>query len=454
MGLVHQVVGRAPRGDVLVGALPAVALGVGVTGATTFVGLVLMDRVSILVELLVLAAVLAMARRGTSAQPVAPFPDPAPRWFRGIAWVALAAVALVGAVVWVSESLKEVHGSWDAWDFWNMRGRFLLRAGDAWERAFTEILFWAHPSYPPMLPSNVARGFHLVGRESLLVPAALSCLFTVASPLSLGWTVAKLRGRTQGVIAATTLLAVPYIVLHGADQYADTPLAFFFLATWCFIALHDHAEEGRGFLVMAGLAATLAALTKNEGIVFFLCVAAGRSWLALRRGGRSRWWREATAFATGALPIGAVVALFKLGYSAMPVTGEFYVGRYADYWGDTGPVQHVVTQVSDPARWEGMAASWWFWLTHFDMSWPVPLLFGLGGYGLLMGWSPRRPRDTTGSMVRAFGIQVIVVSGLFLAWSTLNIIDHMEALGRLLYQALPAVTLGVFLALRAPFETE
>ena len=214
MGLVRQVVGRAPRGDVLVGALPAVALGVGVTGATTFVGLVLMDRVSVLVELLVLAAVLAMAWRGTSAQPVAPFPDPAPRWFRGIAWVALAAVALVGAVVWVSESLKEVHGSWDAWDFWNMRGRFLLRAGDAWERAFTELLFWAHPSYPPMLPSNVARGFHLVGRESLLVPAALSCLFTVASPLSLGWTVAKLRGRTQGVIAATTLLAVPYIVKH------------------------------------------------------------------------------------------------------------------------------------------------------------------------------------------------------------------------------------------------
>jgi len=367
-----------------------------------------------------------------------------------LAVVAIVALVVLGSVVWVSETLREPQGAWDAWDFWNMRGRFFVRAGQDWPRAYSEVMAWSHPSYPPLTSASVARGFHLLGSESVLVPAILAAVFTLAPPLLLAWTVYRLRGGLQAALAAITLLAVPYFVTHGSDQYADAPLSFFFLATFACFALHDGGRgEGR-LLMLAGTAGSLAALTKNEGDLFLVTVVVARSVVAWRAGGRSRWMREGARFAAGALPVGILVLVFKLGYSVMPVSGEFFVGRFT--WWDHGPLQHIVTQLTTPDRWVGFVESWWHHLTHFDASWPVPLAFSLPVYAVIAGRSPRRPRASISTMLGVFGLQAFVVSALFLAWSTYEIREHMDALQRLLYQMLPSVLLAVFLAMRSPFE--
>ena len=452
---VNLACGRASLLDEVLGKIPAgIALGLGLTSATTFLGMLVLGRVTIAFELILLGGLLLATRRFPT-EPLPPPPDraPTPRWM--IAWVGIALVAVVGAafVVWISRSMHEPNGGWDAWDFWNMRGRWFVRAGEDWSRAYSEVALWSHPSYPPLLSASLARGFYLLGSETVAVPVAHAAVFTLAPPLVIGWTVLRTRGPLQAGLAVITILAVPYFVIHGADQYADAPLSFYFVASFAFFTLYDTERPHNGRLaVLAGVAASCAALTKNEGGLFMVTLVTARSVVALRRGGRSRWKREATRFAIGAIPIGALVAIFKLVYSAMPRHGEFYVGP-DESW-NRGALEHITMQVSTPDRWVGLVESWWFHLTHMDQWWPAPLLYLLVGYGVLAGRSPRRPRSAIDTMLLLFTLQAVIVSGLFVAWSTYDIRVHMDALQRLLYQMLPSVLLAVFLALRAPFERD
>jgi hypothetical protein len=452
---VNLACGRGSWLDELLGKIPAgIALGLGLTSATTFLGMLVLGRVTIVFELILLGLLLVATRR-FPAEPLAPPPDrrPTPRWM--IAWVAAALVLVVsaGIAVWVSRAMHEPNGAWDAWDFWNMRGRWFVRAGEDWSRAFSEVALGSHPSYPPLLSASLARGFYLVGSETVAVPMLHAAVFTLAPPLVIGWTVLRVRGPLQACLAVTTILAAPYFVMHSADQYADAPLSFYFVATFAFFALYDTERRSDARLaVLAGVAASCAALTKNEGGLFMVTLVIARSVVALRAGGRRRWIREGTRFAAGAVALGVLLVIFKLGYSVMPRHGEFYVGP-DESW-NHGALEHITIQVSTPDRWVGLVESWWFHLTHMDQWWPVPLLYLLLGYGVLAGRSPRRPRATLDTMRLFFALQALIVSGLFVAWSTYDIREHMDALQRLLYQMLPSVLLAVFLTLRAPFERD
>ncbi len=44
-------------------------------------------------------------------------------------------------------------------------------------------------------------------------------------------TLGLLRSPSQGLLAGIVLLGTPFLIRHGASQYADVPLSFFFLAT-------------------------------------------------------------------------------------------------------------------------------------------------------------------------------------------------------------------------------
>src|SRR6185312_14052577 len=98
-------------------------------------------------------------------------------------------------------------------------------------------------------------------------------------------------------------------------QDADTPLGFYFLATLVLLVLHDRrVSEGRpsrGLLLLAGLAAGLAAWTKNEGMLFLIAVVAVRFVVEARARGWRLPVREAVIFGLGALPILLVLVYFK-----------------------------------------------------------------------------------------------------------------------------------------------
>src|SRR5438128_7423421 len=93
-----------------------------------------------------------------------------------------------------------------------------------------------------------------------------------------------LRSRGQGLLAGIVLLGTPFLIKHGASQYADVPLGFFFLATLVLFSLREReAGDRNGLPALAGLMAGLAAWTKNEGSFFVLVVLVARI-IAVPRG--------------------------------------------------------------------------------------------------------------------------------------------------------------------------
>ena len=240
----------------------------------------------------------------------------------------LAGILSIELIAWLVTfgiaHFKEPHGRWDAWLIWNMHARFLFRGGNHWRDAFASGLDWSHWDYPLLLPLSIVRGWQYMGSETSLLPAIMGFCFTLLTLGLLLTTLILLRGKLQGCLAAMVLLGTPFLITMGAAQFADVPLAFFILMTLGMLALQARAEAGGGgMLLLAGLAAGMAAWTKNEGILF-LIVAALSLFAATVR---TNSWREASrrtaGFLAGAMPVLLIVLTFKL---LLAPTGDLAAG--------------------------------------------------------------------------------------------------------------------------------
>ncbi len=221
--------------------------------------------------------------------------------------------ALISALISIAVAfLKEPHGKWDAWVIWNLHARFILRGGPDWQGFLSSGLDWTHPDYPLLIPLSIVRMWKYAGSETLSGPIVLSVLFTLSVTGLLVFSLAILRSRPQGYLAGLVLMGSPYFLDMGAYQFADIPLAFFFLSTLVAFFLHDRFYGRQGApLIFAGLAAALAAWTKNEGLLFLFVVLAARfAWVVRTTGGREAL-RQAAWFVAGAAPVLMVLAIFK-----------------------------------------------------------------------------------------------------------------------------------------------
>lgn len=241
------------------------------------------------------------------------------------------------AVTFIFISLKRPHGEWDAWAVYNMKARFLFRAGDQWRDLFSAPMEWAGPDYPLLIPSTLAACWTLMGNESLVLPSLVALLFTVSTVGIAVCTVSALRGKTQGFLAGLILLCTPYFISHGADQYSDIPIGFFFLATLALMVLHDElAKSDCKFLILAGTAAGLAAWTKNEGLLFIIAVAVSRFLTTVPSDGLKLYLKQMRFFGAGLMPILLVVILFKMTISAhsgllLPPEGSNWITKFTDF---------------------------------------------------------------------------------------------------------------------------
>src|SRR5438445_302491 len=137
------------------------------------------------------AAVLLWRGRGRDAASSPPGSVWTPTWPR----VAAIAACVLATAFFVEHTLRYPDGGWDAWAIWNLRARFLARAGTGFREAFSpEILFWAHQDYPLLVPGVVAQGFLLAGAQPVWVSAAVSYLFAVLAVAMLAAAAGELRG--------------------------------------------------------------------------------------------------------------------------------------------------------------------------------------------------------------------------------------------------------------------
>ncbi|MFH1950906.1 MAG: glycosyltransferase family 39 protein, partial [Pseudomonadota bacterium] len=176
--------------------------------------------------------------------------------------------------LFVMHSINRPHSFDDAYAIWNLRARFLFRAGENWEVGFSSLL--PHSDYPLLIPGSVTRIWAYLGNDTTIGPIIVGMLFTVSTVFLLTSSVGCFRGESQGYLAGMTLLGITYFTKWGACQWADVPLSFYFLANIVVFSFWKRTRKG-GLLVLAGLTGGLAAWTKNEGILFLLAVVSVHS---------------------------------------------------------------------------------------------------------------------------------------------------------------------------------
>ena len=276
--LVSLAWGRGSSSGASLGMKLSLSLGYGIAifSIVFFLCLVLGIKKLFAADLLVLTLIVIvnfLLRRRLPMTSLPPAENSCfPRWLRNII-IAAFSIALVAAVYdAIVRAIAYPHGDgWDAFAIWNLRARFLFRGGVGWRDGFTSLLPWSHPDYPLLLPSATAHFWSYVGHESPAVPVLIGLIFTFGTVVFLFSSLALLRHRDVAMLGTLALLATPFFIEQGTSQYADVPLAFFFLAAIALLSLHDAVSADvshNGFLVLAGLAAGFAAWTKNEGLLF------------------------------------------------------------------------------------------------------------------------------------------------------------------------------------------
>ena len=426
----------------------ATGLGLGATSCLSFLYLVAsgghLDGLPV-AEILVLAGLVtcAVLRHSPEKSGLACLEETGP-WTLA-APVAALAVFLMGAATFALDSACWPHGDWDAWSMWNLHARFLYRGGEQWTSLFSKRLEWSPPDYPLLLPASVMRSWVFAGGETTAGPILVAFLFMAGTSLLLFSGLALLRGRLRASLATILLAGTPFFTGHAAAQYADVPLAFFYLATLVLICLADREKEGRhGLLVLAGLACGMAAWTKNEGLLFTVCVLLAGIWTSAGTSGIGTCWRRTRPFLAGLLPVALIILFFKLRYAPSN-----------DILGSAGRAD-ALERVLTPARYaaigewflkQAFAFGHWDGLRFIPVS-PVPLLLGAL---VLFGIKPDA-RGLQGPMTAARALGLTLAGYFFIFLITPHKLDWQltTAGGRLLLQLWPSALFVFFMVLGDP----
>jgi hypothetical protein len=358
---------------------------------------------------------------------------PEPSWYLRGVFLAAIALAVITFLVAVSNN---PHGDEGAWSIWNLRARFLLRAGPFWRDAFSNDLGWSHPDYPLLLPGLVALCWKVAGEESTGAPIAIAFLFALGTVGVLTCVIGVLRGKILALLGGTLLLGTAGSISLGAAQYGDVPLGFYILATLGLLCLQDRYPDDLRFSALAGLMAGFAAWTRNEGIVFAIAMIVARVAVAIRF--RKRLPPALLAphllrLAAGLLAPVAVLIFFKL-----------RVGGASDLSSTTPSL--LLQHLTDPARWistiQALAIGL-FGLGRFVVS--IVLVLALYWY-LVRFQVEERDRPALTSLGIALVLTIAVEVLMDIAFANILGLELATGLERELLQLWPAGVLLFFLA--------
>jgi 4-amino-4-deoxy-L-arabinose transferase-like glycosyltransferase len=352
--------------------------------------------------------------------------------------LAVCVASLSAAIRFWFLSRQDPHGQFDAFAIWNLRARFLYRGGQHWKN-FTDLT-GEHSDYPMLIPASIARSWEFIGREAQLIPCAIGLLFTFATIGIVFTFISRLRGERQGLLAGLILLGTPFLITHGASQYADVPLSFFFVATVALLFLQAESPSRMHFLILAGMAAAFSAWTKNEGILFLLLLFFLYFVIAILVNGGKRCGSELVALLMGAAPVIVVVLIYKMGLSASNDLIAAQGLGYTDHLLFNTIRYRIVL-----SRFVRELFSFGGWNSTLAM--PLLLLF----YFLVLGSSVRKKEVAATSIAVLLPVSMMV--GYFFAYivSPYDLTWHLDSsLNRLLLQVWPLAIFAYFVIVRSP----
>lgn len=279
-------------------------------------------------------------------------------WF----WAVLVILAVfLSTTSFLLRALQAPHGVQDAWGIWNVSARFIYGAGERWLQIIPQNA-WFHPDYPLLVSLNIAEVWSILGINITRVPILFALIYMLGliGLLALALMIAK--DSQQGAFGAILLASAPVLASLASNQYADLPLAYFFLATAALFYIYSLSGEKR-LLIFAGLCAGLSAWTKNEGLTFmgFALVLSFALSLKEKR-------NLLKYFLAGlGLPLLALL-LFK---SITPANDMFT------------QLSASLLQFLDVSRYQIIVQKMWTMLVNFG-GWPVSFAAVLAAYALLV----------------------------------------------------------------------
>jgi hypothetical protein len=333
----------------------AFGLGVGITSFTDFLSIIIMhNKSAVIIDsmlILFLFSVRFIFKRAN--EPVTYLRrNTTERLDKAIVIVA-GLIFTISSIEYILRALEIPLGDVDAWAIWNMRARNLF-LGTNWRSAFDSS--FSHADYPLLLPMSIVRMLSYSGKESIVAPIAIAFLFTASTVALLYSSVSVLRNKVQGLLASCILVGIPFYSYHGASQYADVPLSFYFLLTILLLTFHDFYSGSWKLLVLAGMTASFSAWTKNEGILFVVAVLIARLIVLIGQISIKAAIKETVPYLVGSMPILAFIWQFKR--SIAPPN---------DLVNSAG-LKMTLTQLSEPARYVEVLKAIGL---HMDVKWVV-----------------------------------------------------------------------------------
>ncbi len=373
----------------------------------------------------------------------------------GFRWTWLLAVAFGIVLVMSSGRLVQMAaaapaGEWDAWTLWNLRAKFLAGPNGAWRYALSPLLYGTHPDYPLLLPAFVARAWKAGGSVDAIAPLVTAFAFFASLLALLVSAVALLRGAASALLAGLVTLSTTSLLIWAPAQYADIPLAFFYLASLALIfleaapaatGLDPSSSAGRRWaLPWAGLCVGLAAWTKDEGVAYLVCILMVFFAFTLWRLGAQAAFIRSGLLLAGAAP-GVLLTLWL----------KFFLVSTPDSLVSVSGSS--LAHLTDLSRYLALAKGLWTNLLDLGSGVAHPLIL-LAILGILLRWKiEERYRVpaliATASLVLVFlsycGVLLITPYGL--AWQVSTSFD------RLILQVWPGFLLVFFVMLRRVADT-
>lgn len=440
-----QIVWRLATGQFpawFLSAFLGLGIGAGISSFLFTANLFLIDTTPLhltflWVEIIGLLGLIAgwvfLRKSGASALSPAVHRAPFPGLLLGV-WI----IGLAFSVVFFFQaSAQRPIGDWDGWTLWNLHAKFLAFGGSDWKNIFTEPL---HPDYPLLTSGLIARLWVVLGNDHSLAPIFTAALYTFGTLGLLMAVLKEFRGWKTSLSAGLILACSTGFIQLGADQYADVPLSFYFLALLALILCHDlRFPQNNLLLLLAGLCAGFCLWTKNEGWLMLLALVSVRLLTQIRFQKLRQSLPEWGFFLAGLAPL----LLITLYYRHLAPTNDLI----------TAPLKSLA-QITDPSRyvivWKALNTK----LLELGewKSANVILLLALLGFGMGYNVSARERQP-----VAFLGLTLLVLlMGYFFTYilTPRDLVWHLEtSLNRLLMQIYPAILLLFFLLINLDAET-
>ncbi len=333
------------------------------------------------------------------------------------------------------DSIKEPHGLWDAWNYWNLKAKVISRAPYDWPNLLHQMNSQDfHIDYPLLQTGYIARCWLYLKNESVWVPIAFSFLFTFCTIGLLASSVSLFTNKTKGLIAGLILLATPFYMTMGDSQYADNTVGFFFLAT---IVLLTFARNGAtikpNLLIASGITAGLSAWSKNEGLLFIACLFCSQLTLFFFKNYR-QLFVELKYILWGMLPILLLIAYYKIEIAPpndiIQAQGAQTLVKLTDFSRYETVSKWYVDQFGTFGKWR--INPWWLFLLGI----------------LYKGISLKENRN---SLISNFTLLLLMLIGFFFIYiiTPLDLVFHLStSVHRLFFQLFPTFIFIYFLAIK------